>query len=290
MEKQNAPEIFDKRRIRARRERSAKKLHDHDFLHQRAWADIVDRLETVNRSFGRAVILGANPNSCHFSQQCKVDESFWCDSARGRLAQGDFPLFIADEDKLPLGEGRIDLAISFLTLHFSNDPVGAMLQWRRALKPDGLFIAALFGEQTLQHFRSALYQAESALLGGVHPRITPFATVQDLGGALQRAGFALPVVDIDKATVQYANPISLLHDLRGMGETNGLRAASAPLTRKVLFRALEIFKERGGEEQFDIVYLTGWAPAANQPKPLRPGSGKVSMEDAIMGKPIRSPS
>ena len=285
-----SPNIFDKRCVRRRRERSAATIDDQHFLHKRAWGDIVDRLETVKRDFPRALIYGADPSTSEFSAKCGVGHAVWADCAMARLRSQRAMRMLSDEDASPIKPSRLDLVISCLTLHFSNDPVGAMTQIRRALKPDGLFVAAVFGEQTLQNLKRAFFQAESELIGGVHGRIAPFATVQDLGACLQRAGFALPVVDIDRVRVEYQNPISLLHDLRGMGETRALVEETPPLRRNVLLRALQYFAENGSEEMFDIVYLTGWAPDASQQKPLRPGSGKIALEDAVKGKPTRSPS
>ena len=166
-------------------------------------------------------------------------------------------------------------------MHGVNDLVGALGQIRQALKPDGLFVAALFGEETLRELRTSFYAAETELAGGVSPRVAPFAGVKDLGGALQRAGFALPVADIDAVTVTYKEPLRLLQDLRGMGETGTLKSRGRPLTRDLIANAMRHFSEAGGTARFDIVYLTGWAPHPDQQKPLKPGSAQSSMEEAV---------
>ncbi|MEX0644528.1 MAG: methyltransferase domain-containing protein, partial [Parvularculaceae bacterium] len=190
------------------------------------------------------------------------------------------PAVVADEERGPFAPQSVDLVVSLLTLHDANDIVGALAQHRAALKPDGLFLAALFGEETLLELKEAFYAAEAELSGGVSPRIPPFSGVRDLGQALQRAGFALPVVDVDKVAVRYGEPLRLLKDLRGMGESASLQARSRPLGRTLLARALRRFAERG-VAHFDIVYLTGWAPHASQQKPLAPGSATGSLADAV---------
>jgi hypothetical protein len=168
-----------------------------------------------------------------------------------------------------------------LTLHAANDLVGALAQARGALAPDGLFLAALFGENTLTELRAALCAAEIELTGGAASRIAPFASVRDLGQALQRAGFALPVADVDHAEVRYDGASRLLRDLKGMGETGILASQTRPLKRAVLVRALDLFAQAGGVATFDIVYLTGWAPHPDQPRALKPGSARHSLADAV---------
>ena len=168
------------------------------------------------------------------------------------------------------------------------DLIAALGQARYALRPDGLFIAAVFGEETLAALRRSLYQAESELTDGVSTRVAPFAAIQSFGAALTRAGFALPVVDIDKMRVRYGVPSKLIADLRGMGETAALASRGRLLRRDVFKRAMQIFSDNGGEEKFEIVYLTGWAPHESQQKPLKPGTAQVSLEQALKTKPIQS--
>jgi SAM-dependent methyltransferase len=209
------------------------------------------------------------------------------DSARARLTGLPSPL-VADEELLPLSGENLDLIVSLLTLHTVNDLIGALVQARHALRPDGLFIAAVFGEETLSNLRHALYTAEAEITGGVAARIAPFASVQDLGHALSRAGFALPVTDIDKVRVEYRDPMKLIHDLRAIGETCPLSGHPPALRRDVWFRAMEVFQQNGSTERFDIVFLTGWGPHDSQQKPLNPGSAKTSFEKAITGSSLSS--
>ena len=274
-----APVIFDRARIRQARERSGVRFHAHDFLHRRAMADIVDRLESVTRSFEKAAFYGAGGLVDMLTPDAGVSWIAHGDLAGARL-EGRRPAVVADEERGAFAPQSLDLIVSLLTLHDANDIIGALAQWRAALKPDGLFLAALFGEETLHELKAAFYAAESELAGGVSPRIPPFSGIRDLGAALQRAGFALPVVDVDKVAVRYGEPLRLLKDLRGMGETASLRAGARPLGRRLLARALSHFAAEG-VAHFDIVYLTGWAPHASQQKPLKPGTAARSLADAV---------
>lgn len=276
------PQIFSRTRIRRARARSAGRFAEFDFLHRRAMADIVDRLETVTRDFDCALFSGAGALSEMLTPGCGVKSLVSADIAPARLA-GGAPAIAFDEERAPLAPRKFDLIVSLLTLHAANDLVGALAQARAALKPDGLFLAALFGEETLRTLRRALYVAESEIAGGVSARIAPFAGVRDLGAALQRAGFALPVVDVDNVEVRYETPARLLRDLRGMGEAGILAERARPLTRRLLADALAEFAAAGGTERFDIVYLTGWAPDPSQQKPLLPGSAAHSLEKAVGG-------
>ncbi|HEV7385394.1 MAG TPA: methyltransferase domain-containing protein, partial [Phenylobacterium sp.] len=195
---------------------------------------------------------------------------------------------VLDEERLPFAPASLDLIVSTLGLHWTNDVVGALVQIRRALKPDGLFLGALLGGSTLTELRQALTDAESEILGGAGSRVSPFADSRDAAGLLQRAGFALPVADVDRVSVSYEHPLKLLADLRHMGETNVL-ADRHPrgLTRTLLARASEIYAERfaGSDGRvtatFEIVTLTGWAPHASQQQPLKPGSAKMRLADAL---------
>lgn len=275
-----APLIFDPTRRRRLRARSARRFAGSDFLHRRAMADVVDRLETVTRDFPRALFIGAGDLAAMLTPECGVGAITAGDSALGRLGMHR-PAALFDEEALPFAAESFDLIVSLLTLHAANDVVGALAQARAALKPDGLFIAALFGEETLGSFRAALYRAEAEASGGVSPRLFPFASVRDLGGALQRAGFALPVADVDPVEVRYADPRRLISDLRAIGETSALSARPKPLSRAVIGAALADFAATGGAARFDIVFLTGWAPHPAQQKPLAPGSARASLKDAV---------
>jgi SAM-dependent methyltransferase len=194
----------------------------------------------------------------------------------------------ADEEALPFRDGSLDLVVSALALHFVNDLPGTLVQIRRALKPDGLFLAAMLGGETLTELRRAFAEAEVELEGGISPRVVPFPDLRDLGALLQRAGFALPVADIERLTVRYATVFALMHDLRRMGATNALiERRRMPLRRATLLRMAEIYGRRFADPDgrlratFEIVWLSGWAPDPSQQKPLQPGSAKMRLADAL---------
>ena len=254
------------------------------------------RLSAILRRFPLAVDLsarsGAFARELQASQAAaQVDRLIEADlsAAMLRLDGGRSPLqVIADEERLPFAPASLDLAVSLLSLHWTNDLVGALVQIRQALKPDGLFIGAIFGGATLTELRQSLLQAESELSNGAGPRVLPFADALDAAGLLQRAGFALPVSDVDRITVRYDHPLKLMADLRAMGEANALvDRPRRPLTRRLLARVSEIYAERFGLEDgrvpasFEIITLTGWAPHASQPKALKPGSARMRLADAL---------
>jgi SAM-dependent methyltransferase len=194
---------------------------------------------------------------------------------------------VGDQEALPFAEGAFGLIVSTLSLHWANDIVGALIQARRALRPDGLLLASFFGGRTLTELRESLLVAESEVTGGASPRVAPFADVMDGANLLQRAGFALPVADTDVVTLRYREPLKLFADLRAMGETSALRARVRPLTRDVIARAMAHYAERFADPDgklratFEIVTLTGWAPHESQQKPLAPGSAKTRLADAL---------
>jgi SAM-dependent methyltransferase len=194
----------------------------------------------------------------------------------------------ADEEALPFGDATLDLVVSALALQFVNDLPGVLVQIRRALRPDGLFLAALLGGETLTELRQSFAAAESDIEGGVSPRVAPFADLRDLGALLQRAGFALPVTDVDRVTVRYDSVFGLMHDLRRMGATNALLARRrTPLKRATLQRMAEIYAQRFADNDgrvratFETVWLSGWAPHPDQQQPLKPGSAKARLADAL---------
>ena len=288
-----SPLLFDRALHRARLDRAAPDYAAADFLKERAAGDVVMRLETILRRFPVAVDLGARNG--HFFKalsasdaRANIDTLIEADLS-GRMLRGRNTLrVVADEERLPFGDGTLDLVVSTLSLHWTNDLVGALIQIRRALRPDGLFVGAIFGGATLTELRQCLLAAESELTDGASMRVSPFADAIDAAGLLQRAGFALPVADVDRVKVRYAHPIKLLQDLRAMGETSVLLDRSRkPLSRKVLFRAMELYVERFAEPDgkvpatFEIVSVTGWAPHESQQKPLRPGSAKMRLADAL---------
>ncbi|HBK93200.1 MAG TPA: SAM-dependent methyltransferase [Parvularcula sp.] len=277
----DAPLTFDRCLYRRRRALSAHRFAARDFLHRRAMEDVIDRLETVLRPFPLALFYGAGTLTSLLTPACGVGAAISADLACERLGARDLRV-VFDEDRAPLGDSRFDLIVSLLTLHAVNDPVGALAQMRRALKPDGLLVAVAFGEGTLSNLRSALYAAEAAATGRVAARVAPFAGVRDWGAALQRAGFALPVADIDRVQVQYRSASGLFSDLRGLGETCCLSAREGALTKAT---RTELLKRLGPtpEMTFEMATLTGWAPHESQPKPLKPGSAAHSLAQAVNG-------
>ncbi|MGH6906002.1 MAG: methyltransferase domain-containing protein, partial [Geminicoccaceae bacterium] len=216
----------------------------------------------------------------------------------GRLVQADLAYemvrraagarLVADEEALPFGAGSLDLVLSCFSLHWVNDLPGALAQIRYALKPDGLFLAAMPGGTTLAELREALVRADLEIDGGAAPRVSPFVDVRDAGMLLQRAGFALPLVDVDTITVTYDHPLRLMQELRAMGEANALALRGrAPLKRATLLRACEIYRELFGERDdrvpatFQILMLSGWTPDPGQPQPIRRGSGRINLAEAL---------
>ncbi|MBC6982387.1 methyltransferase domain-containing protein [Caulobacter sp. 17J80-11] len=287
------PLLFDRTLHRRRLDRAARAYADADFLKVRAATDAVERLEAIMRSFPLAVDLGARDGTfarllADSPARERVGALIEADLSAAMLANRPGPRVVVDEERLPFAPESLDLVVSTLALHWTNDLPGALVQIRRALKPDGLFMGAFFGGLTLTELRQALLQAEDEVTGGAGPRVSPFADAFDAAGLLQRAGFALPVSDVDRVTVRYSHPLKLLADLRAMGEANVLLdRPKRPLSRAVLARACEIYIERFAEADgrvpatFEIVTATGWAPHESQQKPLKPGSAKVRLADAL---------
>jgi SAM-dependent methyltransferase len=259
-----------------------------DFLMQRTVDDLEERLSTVKRQFERAATLfcGTGTADEALRRSGKVSEVVRVEADYGlRRRTGEF---VANPETVPLPPASIDLAVSLLSLHEVNDVPGMLVQIRRALKPDGLFLGALAGSATLFELREALLAAESEIYGGVSPRVPPFVDVRDAGGLLQRAGFALPVTDSEQIIVRYDNLFDLMRDLRAMGATNVMLARSRkPVSKRFFLRAAELYADRFSDADgriratFDFVWLSGWAPAPSQPQPLRPGSGRVSLAKAL---------
>lgn len=278
-----APDVFDRDLIKRRR---ARMKADH-FLLARCADDAAERLLDVNRNFSNALILGNPQFARALIGQLPVDKIADMTSADFSAAPESGVIF-ADEESLPFEAEQFDLIISALGLHHVNDLPGALVQINRALKPDGLFIGAMFGGATLTQLRQSLYGAEDALYGGITPRVSPMADFQQAAGLLQRAGFALPVVDTDKVSVNYANPGRLFTDLKAMAETNALTARSRkPVSKRFLAKTAQIYSEQFSNADgkavasFEILWLTGWAKHPDQQKPLRPGSAKTRLADAL---------
>ena len=287
------PLLFDRTLHRRRLDRAAKGFAAADFLKARAAEDAVLRLEAIMRSFPVAVDLGARDGA--FARALAASPAaerigllVETDLSRAMLAGRGGLRVQADEERLPFAPESLDLVVSALALHWTNDLPGALIQIRQALKPDGLFIGAILGGASLTELRQSLMQAEIELSGGAGPRVSPFADVIDAAGLLQRAGFALPVADVDRVQVGYDDPIRLLADLRAMGEGNVLAERDRrPLSRAVLARAGKVYAERFSRPDgkvvatFEIITMTGWAPHPDQQQPLRPGSAKVRLADAL---------
>jgi SAM-dependent methyltransferase len=284
-----APLIFDRALLRARRRRAGA-LGPAGFLLDRVAADLVERLSTVVRRFEVAADIGTPTDALRsaLARSGRVGTVIAVDALAGALPSRSAPAVAADEEALPFRDGALDLVASALALQFVNDLPGTLAQIRRALRPDGLFLAALLGGETLTELRASFTTAEAELTDSASPRVAPFADVRALGLLLQRAGFALPVSDIDRITVRYDSPFILMRDLRRMGATNALvERDRAPLRRAVLMRMVETYGRRFSDPDgrvratFDVVWLSGWAPHESQQRPLRPGSAKLRLADAL---------
>lgn len=281
---------FDRALLRMRRQRRANVASAHDFLLSRVADDLAGRLQIVSRTFPVAACIGAHHGllSRHLRTLDNVGMMIDVEPAPALLAMCDGPAIAADEELLPFAEASLDLVVSGLALHFVNDLPGTLVQIRRALKPDGLLLASLLGGDTLHELGHAWLLAEDEILGGASPRVAPSIELRELGGLLQRAGFALPVVDSDVVTVAYATPLALMQEIRAMGASNALVARlKRPTGRRLLARACEIYAERYARHDgrvtatFEILTLTAWAPDPSQQQPLKPGSAKMRLADAL---------
>lgn len=261
-----APDLVNRNRLACHRARAGKR-GIADFLHREARVEVEDRRAMVNRPFTDVGIVTGHP-------------ALWSDW---------FPeaTVVADEDVLGLGEMTCDLVVHAMSLHWANDPVGQIIQCRRALRPDGLFMAVFPGGQTLNELRTALAQAETEVSAGLSPRVLPMGEIRDVGALLQRAGLALPVADSFTLNATYETLFHLVRDLRDMGETNAMTAANTRTARRALFeRAAQIYTDNFADGDrvratFELICLTGWAPDDSQPKPLRPGSAQARLADAL---------
>jgi NADH dehydrogenase [ubiquinone] 1 alpha subcomplex assembly factor 5 len=290
---QAPPVLFDRQRLAARRNRLADQYADYAFLRQRVIGDLESRLADTPRAFRSGLELGAADGelSARLLASGKVAAMTAADSAPAFAAAArarGLEALEVDEESLPFRQETFDLVLAPITLHWVNDLPGVLAQIRRVLTPDGLFLGALFGGGSLPELRGALTDAETELTGALAPRLSPLPGLRDMAGLLQRAGFALPVADRDTVTVRYSTPQKLLTDLKGMGERACFAPGIArPLRRLVLARALSLYTERYGEPggrvcaTFEIVHVSGWAPGPGQPQPLRPGSARVSLADAV---------
>lgn len=269
----NAYTIFDRKVVR---QRAGARDSDADYLFVEGALSLAERLNDINREFKDVLCFGPGLDAGFFKTKPK------------NLVIAD--LEGIDEELLGFPEHSFDLVVSNLTLHWVNDLPGTLLQLRRVLKPDGLFLGVMFGGETLGELRHSLLQAETEVKGGASPRVSPFVEIKDGGHLLQRAGFAMPVSDLEKLTVTYDHPFQLMSELKAMGENNALLERQKTFTGKaVLNRAAEIYQQRFSDEEdriiasFHFLHLSGWAPGPDQPKPLKPGSAKVDLRD-VLGK------
>jgi SAM-dependent methyltransferase len=285
------PLIFDRALLRTRRAR-ARRLGAETFLLDRVADDLGVRLSAVLRKFDFAADIGTPTDAVrqkltgHIGRIVAVAPVLARDHEKASRV-------IADEEMLPFRDGSLDLVVSALALQFVNDLPGTLIQIRRALKPDGLFLGALIGGESLVELRAAFAEAEAEVEGGASPRVAPFADLRDLGALLQRAGFALPVTDIDRVTVRYESPLALMHDLRRMGAGNVLiERRRRPLRRATLRRLFEIYAEKFSDPDgrvratLEIVWLSGWAPHESQQQPLKPGSARTRLADALNAQEV----
>lgn len=289
------PIIFDRRLLRARQQR-ARASGPETFLLDWVADELAERLSAVLRQFDRVVDLGTPGDAVRRVLAAGGKAGMIVAAGPAAALGGDaFPRVAADEEALPFADGSLDLVVSALALQFVNDLPGTLIQIRRALRPDGLLLAALIAGDSLTELREAFAAAESEIEGGISPRVAPFADMRELGALLQRAGFALPVVDSDRLTARYDSVYALMRDLRRMGATNVLaERRRMPLKRATLARMAEIYAERFADADgrvrasFEVVWLSGWAPHASQQRPLKPGSAAQRLADALGTQEISS--
>ncbi|HJN23979.1 MAG TPA: methyltransferase domain-containing protein [Rhodospirillales bacterium] len=282
--------IFNRHVVRLHRDRAAAGIKKHGYLFAEVGERLADRLDDVKRRFPLALDLGCHGGELSrlVTERGGIETLVQCDISPRMARRAGGHCLAADEEFLPFSPACLDLVLSSLSLHWVNNLPGALAQIRRALKPDGLFLATMLGGATCKELRTALAEAEIAEEGGLSPRVSPFADAVDLGALLQRAGFALPVVDQDTITVSYGDPWKLMADLRGMGESNAVIERRRGFTRRATLMAgarryRELFGDAEGRvpATFQVIYLTAWAPDPSQPQPLKPGSAKSSLAEAL---------
>lgn len=287
-----AANVFDRSLLRRRRDRAAGRFDEFAFLKHEVADRLADRLLDFQREFALAADLGGHngllKNALKAAPHNPVETLITTDLSARMLTGAPGPRLVMDEEALCFAPQSLSLITSIFGLHAVNDLPGTLIQAQRALVPDGLFLAALPGGDSLNELRTALGEAELEIDGGISPRVSPMVDLRDAGSLLQRAGFALPVTDVDRITIDYTDPLKLIQDLRAMGEANILNARrKAPMKKATLMRALEIYVDRYGDAEgripatFEIIFLTGWAPHESQQKPLRPGSAKMRLADAL---------
>jgi len=278
-------QVFDRAAKRRQRQRAATLAGDFDFLRVAVAERLFDRLDDVRRSFPHVLVQGCDAAwlQPYLGSRGQVEQLVTMDALPGRGTH-----IVGDEEFLPFGEAKFDLVIALLNLHWVNDLPGALIQIRRALKPDGLFLGAMLGGNTLTELRQSWLAAEAEIEGGASPRVSPMAETLDGAALLQRAGFALPVADSEAIPVTYGDAFGLMRDLRGMGEVNAVRDRRRHFTRRAtLLRMAELYQQRfAGPDgripaTFEVITLTGWSPHESQQKPLRPGQATHRLADAL---------
>ena len=282
--------VFNRDSVRLHRERGIASFADHDFLHREVGERLLDRLDDITRRFPLAADICCRGGvlSGILAGRGGIETLIGADMSAPLTAGHRGPALALDEEALPFADASLDLVLSNLGFHWVNDLPGTLLQIRRALKPDGLLLAAMFGGETLKELRHCLSDAEMEVESGLSPRVSPLADIRDIGALMQRAGFALPVLDAETITVSYGDPLKLMHDLRGMGETNAVHERRPGFSRReTLTRAMELYIEHYLDPDnrihatFEVIFITAWAPANSQQKPARRGSADVSLADVL---------
>jgi SAM-dependent methyltransferase len=283
-------EVFDRRLLRQRRDRAAKNIGNFDFLFVETAELLMERLAVVKKNFPLVLDLGSAQGklAALLQQRSGTAQVICMDTSFEMVRQAGSTAVVADEEMLPFRAGSFDAVVSNLNLHWVNDLPGALLQLKQILKPDGLFLGALLGGESLKELRQCLMEAELAVSGGASPRVSPLIDLREMGALMQRAGFALPVVDSDIITVHYSSPLKLMQDLRGMGASNATYNRLMKTTRRqVLLEAARIYQERYADAEglvpatFQVIYVIGWSPHESQQQPLTPGSAKHKLADAL---------
>jgi SAM-dependent methyltransferase len=287
--------VFDRSALRVRRERAARHWEARSFLKREIANRLVDRLDDVRRTFPLALDLGCHGDEVAAAlverktgERKTIECLIRADLGFGFARRAGGPALVADEEALPFAAQRFDLVVSAMSLHWVNDLPGTLIQIARILKPDGLFLGAMLGGATLWQLRQALAVAESEIEDGLSPRVSPFADLRDAAGLLQRAGFALPVADSETIDVEYDSALGLMRELSAMGESNLVVERRRGLARRAtLLRAAEIYRERFAQPSgrvaasFEVLFLHGWAPHESQPKPIKPGSARHRLAEAL---------
>ncbi len=283
--------IFDRELIKNKRQRASNNFSEHDFLFQWSKNQICERLLDINRHFDTALNIGSR---CPIpSDHKKIGQISTMDLVDNPVSQCK-PYIQGNEELIPIAKNSMDLVLSNLNLHTVNDLPGTLIQIRNTLKSDGLFMASIFGGETLHELRKAIADIEISMFGGISPRIFPFADKPQMGDLIQRAGLNLPIIDSEIITVTYDNVFKLLHDIRGMGESNSIiERNKTPLNKEFFMRLAQKYHDNYAEDDgrivasFEIIFLHGWAPHESQQTPLSPGSAKNSLAEALGSKEVK---